>query len=209
MFKLLDLFCCAGGAGEGYRLAGFDVTGIDIEPQPKNPHRFIQADALEYLSKHWEEYNAIHASPPCQAYSKANNQWKGKRSYPDLIGATRDLLVKTNKLWVIENVPNSPIRKDLFLNGSTFGIKVHRPRIFEMNFEIDQPEVPFITPLKMGRKPKDGDIIQPVGHFSGVKYAAKEMGLPWMHQYELSQAIPPAYTKYIGETMFNILKSCG
>lgn len=209
MFKLLDLFCCAGGAGEGYKLAGFDVTGVDIEPQPKNPHRFVQADALEYLAEHWEEYDAIHASPPCQAYSKANNQWKGKHSYPDLIDATRSLLNKTNKLWVIENVPNSPLKKCLFLNGSTFGIKVHRPRIFETNFQIEQPEVPFITPLKMGRKPQEGDVIQPVGHFSGVKYAAKEMGLPWMQQYELSQAIPPAYTKYIGERMINILNCRG
>ena len=74
--KLLDLYCCAGGAGEGYKLAGFDVTGVDIRPQPKNPHRFVLADALEYLEAHGHEYDAIHASPPCQAYTKAGKQWR-------------------------------------------------------------------------------------------------------------------------------------
>lgn len=84
--RLLDLFCCAGGAGEGYRRAGFKVTGIDIEPQPHNPHSFIQADALEYVQAHGAEFDAIHASPPCQAYSMAAQaQRNAGKLYPDLL----------------------------------------------------------------------------------------------------------------------------
>ena len=196
--KLLDLFCCAGGAGEGYRLAGFDVTGVDIAPQPKNPHHFVLGDALEYLEKHGHEYDLIHASPPCQAYTKAGQQWRKEgREYPDLIGATREALEATGRPWVIENVPGAPLRNPITLNGSTFGIRVHRPRLFESSFPLVQPAVPPMKPVKMGRPIKDGEIVQPVGHFSGVRYAAREMGLPWMGQKELAQAIPPDYTKWI------------
>lgn len=133
--KLLDLFCCAGGAGEGYRLAGFDVTGVDIKPQPKNPHRFFLADALEFLEWHGHEYDAVHASPPCQEYTKAGKQWRKEgRKYPDLIAATREALQKLGKPWVIENVPGSPLQNPILLNGSVFEIKVHRPRFFEASF---------------------------------------------------------------------------
>jgi len=200
--KLLDLFCCAGGAGEGYRLAGFDVTGVDIKPQPKNPHKFILGDALEYLRKHGHEYDVIHASPPCQAYTKAGKQWRKEgREYPDLIAATREALVQVGNPYVIENVPGAPLIDPIFLNGSTFGIRVHRPRYFEASFALVQPEVPHMTPVKMGRPIKEGDIVQPVGHFAGVKYAAKEMGCEWMGQKELAQALPPAYTRWLGERL--------
>jgi DNA (cytosine-5)-methyltransferase 1 len=202
LVRLLDLYCCAGGAGEGYRLAGFDVTGVDIRPQPKNPHKFILADALEYLTEHGHEYDVIHASPPCQAYTKAGKQWRKEgREYVDLIAATREALQRTGKPWIIENVPGAPLRNPIFLNGSAFGIRVHRPRYFETSFPLAQPEVPPMTPVKMGRPIREGDIVQPVGHFSGVRYAAKEMGLPWMGQGELAQAIPPAYTQWIGERL--------
>jgi DNA (cytosine-5)-methyltransferase 1 len=205
--RLLDLYCGAGGAGEGYRLAGFDVTGIDINPQPKNPHNFIQGDAIEYLSEYGHEYDAIHASPPCQAYTKAAKQWRKEgRRYPDLISITRRLLQYTGKPWIIENVPGAPLLNPILLNGSVFNIRVHRPRLFETNFPIAQPEVLPMTPVKMGRPIKEGDIIQPVGHFSGVWYAAKEMGLPWMGQSELAQAIPPVYTQYISKYLLQYLK---
>lgn len=197
--RCLDLFCCAGGAGEGYRLAGFDVTGVDIRPQPKNPHRFIQNDALEYLRKHGHEFDFIHASPPCQAYTKASKQWRKEgREYPDMIAATREALVASGKPWVIENVPGAPLQNPIFLNGAAFGIRVHRPRYFESSLPLPQPDVPPTKPVKMGRPIREGDTVQPVGHFSGVAYAAREMGLPWMGQAELAQAIPPAYTQWIG-----------
>lgn len=198
--RCLDLFCCAGGAGEGYRLAGFDVTGVDIIPQPKNPHKVIVADAICYLLEHGHEYDFIHASPPCQAYTKAGKQWrKNGVEYPDLIAETRNALKKVGKPWVIENVPGSPLINPILLNGSYFGINVHRPRYFETSFALHQPFVPSMKPVKMGRPVKVGDIVQPVGHFAGVKYAAKEMGLEWMGQKELAQAIPPVYTRWIAE----------
>jgi len=198
--KCLDLFCCAGGAGEGYRLAGFDVVGVDIVPQPKNPHKIIIGDALAYAKKYGGEYDFIHASPPCQAYTKAGKQWRKEgKQYPDLISATRNVLKEIGKPWVIENVPGSPLINPIMLNGSFFGMKVHRPRFFETSFYLPQPKVLYVKPVKMGRPIKKGDIIQPVGHFSGVWYARKEMGLPWMGQKELAQAIPSAYTKWIAE----------
>jgi len=196
--KCLDLYCCAGGAGEGYKLAGFDVTGVDIKHQPKNPHKFVMSDAIEYLLKYGHKFDFIHASPPCQAYTKAAKQWRKEgRVYADLISDTRSALIKIGKPWVIENVPGAPLIDPVLLNGSYFGIKIHRPRYFEASFRLPQPEIPPSKPVKMGRPVKEGDILQPVGHFSGVKYAQKEMGLPWMGQKELAQAIPPVYTKWI------------
>jgi len=196
--RVLDLFCCAGGAGDGYKQAGFEVVGVDIEPQPKNPHCFVLADAISYLEENGHLFDLIHASPPCQAYSKAAKQWRKEgKSYPDLIAKTRDALVKIGKPYVIENVPGAPLVNPIFLNGSFFKINIHRPRFFECSFQIDQPFVPDMKPIKMGRPINEGDILQPVGHFSGVKYAQREMGLPWMGQKELSQAIPPCYTKWI------------
>lgn len=204
--RCLDLFCGAGGAGEGYSLAGFDVTGIDIVPQPKNPHKFILSDAILYLLEHGHEYDFIHASPPCQAYTKACKQWrKSGVEYPDLIAETRNALKKVGKPWVIENVPDSPLINPILLNGSVFGINVHRPRLFEASFPLPQPMVKKMSPVKMGRPIKEGDIVQPVGHFSGVRYAAKEMGLEWMGQKELAQAIPPVYTKWIANEFLRSL----
>src|SRR6266536_3632059 len=111
--KLLDLFCKAGGAGEGYRRAGFDVTGVDIEPQKNNPHLFVQEDALSFVAQHGREYDAIHASPPCQAYSmSAQTQRNAGKVYHDLIAATRRSLMETGVPWVIENVPGAPMRAD-------------------------------------------------------------------------------------------------
>jgi len=198
LVRCLDLFCCAGGAGEGYRRAGFDVTGVDIETQPKNPHRFIQADAMEFLREHGHEYDFIHASPPCQQYTKAAKQWRKEgRQYPDLISKTREALQANGKPWVIENVPGAPLLNPITLNGSTFGILVHRPRLFETSFPLEQPPMPPMKPVKMGRPIREGDVVQPVGHFSGVDYARRQMGLPWMGQKELAQAIPPTYTEWI------------
>lgn len=198
--RLLDLFCCAGGAGEGYKLAGFDVVGVDIKPQKNNPHTFILGDALEYCINNYQHFDAIHASPPCQQYSSSTRQWrKLGYQYDDLISKTREVLQKTGKLYVIENVPNSPLINPILLNGSVFNLKVHRPRLFETNFYLPQPHVPKVKPVKMGRKVQEGEVIQPVGNFIGVDYARKVMEISWMTGKELSQAIPPAYTKWIGQ----------
>ena len=134
---MLDLFCGAGGAGMGYSRAGFDVVGVDINPQPHYPFEFHQADALEYLADHWREFDVIHASPPCQAYSMASTQWrKSGKQYPDLIKPTRTALQKTGKSYVIENVVGAPLINPTILNGSFFGMRVRRTRLFETSFPI-------------------------------------------------------------------------
>ena len=103
--RLLDLFCGAGGAAKGYHNVGFDVVGVDINPQPRYPFEFIQADALEYVNKHGSKFDAIHASPPCQRYSVANRGLKTHHKFPDLLPATREAVLAQGKPFSIENVP--------------------------------------------------------------------------------------------------------
>jgi DNA (cytosine-5)-methyltransferase 1 len=208
--KILDLYCCGGGAGFGYEQAGFDVTGVDIVDQPKHQGKFIKADAIEYLNNNYHKYDVIHASPPCQAYSTSSMQFRiaGKK-YPDLIAPTREALIKTGKPYIIENVPGSPLVDPILLCGSMFGMRTYRHRLFESNMPIKAPNHPEHSHknAKMGRKPKDGEFIQYVGHFSGVKLVQEMTGLSWLGQYELAQSIPPQYTKYIGEQIVLLLTS--
>ena len=203
--RLLDLFCGGGGAALGYHRAGFEVVGIDIRPQHNYPFESIQADAMTYPL---EGYAAIHASPPCQAYSIAA---KGTgKTYPDLLDATRQRLIDSGALWVIENVPGAPMRADIRLCGCMFGLKVRRERWFETSwhhFELRQPCL------------HDGTAITVVGHGTptwtrlrlGRNVLTAEcraaMGIDWMTRAELSQAIPPAYTGYVGQRMIEHLRS--
>ena len=207
--KLLDLFCCAGGAGMGYHKAGFEVTGVDIKPQTRYPFRFVQGDALEYLRNHGHEFDAIHASPPCQVYSMASQQWRGEgKKYSDLVAPTRKELQKIGKPYVIENVPGAPLVNPIKLNGAMFGMKLRRVRLFETSFDMPFYLLPNEgkSMFRMGRPVKEGDIITPVGHFSNVPYARRVMGIEWMTGAELTQAIPPAYTEYIGRELMKVLK---
>lgn len=209
MYKLLDLYCCAGGSAYGYHKAGFEVTGIDHKPQPRYPFVFIQADALEYLEAHGHQYDAIHASPPCQFHSMASQQWRKQgKEYPDLIAPTREALKKIGKPYVIENVPDAPLIHPIKLNGAMFGMNVRRIRLFECSFEMPFHLMPpdRKSTFRIGRPCKEGDVITPVGHFSNVPYARKVMGIDWMTGAELTQAIPPAYTEYIGKHLMNILQ---
>lgn len=185
----------------GYFRAGFEVTGVDIKPQKNYPFEFHCMDGIEYLLKYGSQYDLISVSPPCQGYSKSTQQWRKEgREYPDMIGKFRDALTEVRKPYVIENVPNAPLVNPIFLNGAMFGLFVHRPRYFECSFPVIQPAMPFVQrPIKMGRPVAEGEYIQPVGHFSGVPYARKQMEIDWMNVGELAEAIPPAYTKYIGE----------
>jgi DNA (cytosine-5)-methyltransferase 1 len=213
--RLLDLFCCAGGAGEGYRRAGFDVTGVDIEAQPNNPHCFILGDALEYLEAHGHEYDAIHASPPCQGYSNLKAMHPGKK-YPLLIEPVRALLKRFGKPYVIENVEGAPLQEysDLFGNhgvvlcGSMFGLGIdrgflRRHRIFETSFSLPQPACNH-------RGPAVG--VYGHGGHTGKhrmlyrKEAAAAMKIDWMNRDEMCQAIPPAYTEYIGRYLLAQVK---
>ena len=206
--KLLDLCCGGGGAGYGYHLAGFEVTGIDVKPQPKYPFNFIQADALEYLANHWQEYDAFHASPPCQAFTSINFVWK--REHPNLIPAFRELLVKTGKPYIIENVPGAPLENPVMLCGTMFGLRVIRHRLFETNPVIWFPPATcqhWLRVVKHGRRPdRNKHFASVTGHFSDVEYAKEAMGIDWMGQAELAQAIPPAYTEWLGKQLLNHLR---
>lgn len=195
---LLDLFCCEGGAAEGYRRAGFDVTGVDIDDQPRYPGEFVKSDALEYLTLHGHEFDVIHASPPCQAHTKA--QRLRNNSHPELIGPVRELLLSLGRPFVIENVPGAPLREPVMLCGAMFGLRLYRHRLFETNWPLSAPIHPeHIAPqVKMGRPAKPHEMIQPVGNFSGVDEAREVMGMPWATRDGLREAIPPAYTHFIG-----------
>jgi len=206
--RLLDLFCCAGGAAMGYYRAGFtEIVGVDIRPQPRYPFQFVLGDAFEYVAAHGHEFDAIHASPPCQGYTKAAKQWrKSGKNYADLVSKTRNALIDCGKPYIIENVPDAPLINPVILNGAFFGMLVNRTRLFECSFEVPFFLLPTSKkPKKMGRAVCDGDVIQPVGHFSGVRYAKEQMGIDWMNQSELSQAIPPAYTEFVGR---HLLEAC-
>lgn len=199
--KLLDLYCCGGGAGMGYHQAGFDVVGVDITPQPKYPFEFIQSDALEYLKNNHHKFDVIHASPPCQAFTKAGKEQRSKgKVYPDLLNATREMLINIGKPYIIENVPDAPMVDPILLCGSMFDLKTYRHRLFESNIKLKVPPHPEhkAKNAKMGRPPKDGEFIQVVGHFSGVPFAREAMEIDWLGQKELAQAIPPSYTKFLG-----------
>jgi len=207
--KLLDLFCGAGGAGMGYHLAGFDVVGVDINPQPNYPFEFHQADALEYLELHGHEFDVIHASPPCQKFSIITRATGNEHKHPDLIEPTRELLEMAGKPYVIENVMRAPLVNALKLCGTMFGLKVIRHRLFECNPPI------YFSPTcqckdkhtQIGGKhgflggtyqDKMEGYITVVGATFKREVGAWAMGIDWMSRKELSQAIPPAYTKYIG-----------
>jgi len=214
--RLLDLFCCAGGAGEGYRRAGFEVTGVDIERQPNNPHTVVQADALAYLADHGSEYDAIHASPPCQGYSKLRAMHPGK-AYPMLIEPVRDMLRAIGKPYVIENVEGAPLQKysDLFgshgvvLCGTMFGLGVERGhlrrhRIFETSFPVRQPACNH-------RGPAVG-VYGHGGHTGKHRMLCREeaalaLGIDWMNRDEMCQAVPPAYTEFLGRALMRVCEA--
>lgn len=200
---LLDLFCGAGGAAKGYADAGFEVLGVDIDPQPNYPFEFIQADALEYPL---DGFNAIHASPPCQAFTKAR-KLQGN-VHPDHVAAIRERLEQQMSPWVIENVPGAPLRNPQLLCGTMFGLRTYRHRLFEhRGFCWSPPDHPgHLWPqTKMGRPPRDGEMLQIVGHFSGVPLGKEIMGMPWATQHELAEAVPVAYTEFIGRQLITAL----
>ncbi len=199
--RLLDLFCCQGGASAGYAAAGFRVVGFDIDPQPRYPFEFHQGDALA-LDPAWiaENFDAAVASPPCQAHTLA---WKlNKRDHPRLIEPTRGLLRATGLPYVIENVEaaRDELVSPVMLCGSMFGLQTYRHRLFETSFELRVPEhAPHrARTAKMGRPAADDEYMHIVGNFSGVERARGIMGMPWANRDGLREAIPPAYTDYIG-----------
>ena len=213
--KLLDLFCGAGGAGKGYMDAGFTVTGVDLHPQPDYPGEFIQGDAIAYLAAHGHEYDAIHASPPCQASSALTKGTNKGRQYLNLIPATRALLALHGVPTVIENVQGSDLRRDLTLCGEMFGLGVIRHRYFEANGW--QPIPPEHRPHR-GRVRGwrhgtyfDGPYLAVHGEGGGKGTVAEwqqAMGIHWTDSRKsIAEAIPPAYTRFIGGQILQHLES--
>lgn len=199
MLRALDLYCCAGGSSAGLARAGFDVTGVDHEPQARYPFRFVLADALDYVTAHGHEYDLIAASPPCQAHTRLQGRWG--REYPDLIAATRAALIASGKPWIIENVPGAPLINPIKLCGSMFGLKIIRHRLFETSPPIYFSPSTCSHPRRavglQGHRGAGREWITVTGHFSDVPLARRVMELPWMTQAELAQAIPPAYTEWL------------
>ncbi|MEW1828587.1 SAM-dependent methyltransferase [Streptomyces sp. NPDC088196] len=200
--RVLDLFCCQGGAAKGYTNAGFDVTGVDLAPQPRYPYRFIQADAVDFIHKHGAEFDFIHASPPCQFYTQC--QRIQGREHPALIAPTRAALEATGRPWVIENVEDAApeLRNPVTLCAAVFGMRTYRHRLFETGggFTFTPPRhLPHLAPLtKMGRPRAAGHFAHYVGNFSGVQEARDDMGVPWMNRDGIRECIPPAYAELIG-----------
>lgn len=220
--RVLDLFCGAGLAAIGYHLAGCEVVGVDINPQPRYPFRFIEANALSILDKDYHNFlrssfDFVHASPPCQQFSVSTAQYRAAgKKYPDLIADTRALLDELGLPYCIENVPNAPIRPDIRLRGDMFGLPVWKIRHFELGGWWSMQHS---FPTKKGSQ-REGDFIciygkggyrkhscQPVGwrpkfdQGSVAKTWAFAMGIPSgfgpFKDTEISLGIPPAYTKHI------------
>jgi len=205
--RLLDLFCGAGGAAMGYHQAGFDVVGVDIKPQPDYPFEFHQADALTYwpvsvLTGKWLEFAAIHASPPCQLYSDMHGS-----TGPDLIGPTRDMLEAIGLPYVIENVEGAPLHDPIKLCGSMFDLDVERHRLFETNWAIGNHHwpcrhriwAPRFDVYDHGKHYKARTVpVYGTGGGKAAEHWGRAMGIDWMTRAELAEAIPPAYTEWIG-----------
>ena len=198
---LLDLFSGAGGAAMGYHRAGFSVVGVDLNPQPRFPFIFVQGDALEFVARHGKEFDAIHASPPCQRFSVASKCRPGlAEKYPDLIEPVRELLIASGKPYVIENVPGAPLLNATMLCGQMFGLALFRHRMFESNVEL-----PFMLHghSKVGSKAgyvggkhgwRPGRIVSVAGNCAPIAESKRAMGIDWMSRPELAESIPPAYT---------------
>jgi DNA (cytosine-5)-methyltransferase 1 len=201
--RLLDLFSGAGGAAMGYHRAGFEVVGVDIRPQPHYPFEFHQADAMTYSL---DGFDAIHASPPCQRYSVATVFHPGRQAqHPDLVDPVRDLLDATGLPYAIENVMGAPLRNPVMLCGTMFnGLRVYRHRNFECSPPIYWPpyhNAHLFRPTEVGRRVAEHGWMTVAGHFSDVKAAGVAMGIDWMSRGELAEAIPPAYTEWIGRQL--------
>jgi DNA (cytosine-5)-methyltransferase 1 len=220
--RLLDLYCGGGGASWGYGLAGFDVVGVDIAPQRAYPFDFERGDAVEVLrsgftpevmSKVTEDFDAIHASPPCEKYTPLNARTPDAERV-DLVAITRELLEATGLPWIMENVPGAPMRPTFVLCGSMFGLgsgdrQLRRHRLFESNVLILAPQCRHIGQAigvygHGGPAPRYDTTTR--GGYQGYSDERQEaMGTDWMTRDKLSDAIPPAYTEYIGRQLLNYI----
>lgn len=205
----------------GYHRAGFtEIVGVDIQPQKRYPFEFVQGDALEYAAKYGHLFDVIHASPPCQVYSVTAVLSKG--NHLDLVGPTRDILQSLGKPYAIENVPGAPLENPMTLCGTMFpGLRVIRHRLFECDPVIWFPPSPCnhwgtVSACGRGKSTENPsgyipgtlenfDFITVVG-FDYIKHDGQvAMGIDWMTKKELSQAIPPAYTEWLGKQILELI----
>lgn len=214
--KLLDLFSGSGGASRGYDLAGFDVTGCDQEEHPEYPYPMIVGDAMSVLAcpDILAGFDVVTASPPCPRYSQMTPA-EHRDSHPDLVQPVREALQKWGGVYVIENVPNAPLLNPVRLCGTTFGLPIWRHRLFETNAPMLQPECDHRSQPKVygiyGDGPYSREFRRPDGKRRGdkarsVAHAQEIMGIDWMTEWDdLADAIPPAYTEYIGARLLDFL----
>ena len=207
--RLLDLFCCQGGAARGYADAGFEVVGVDIAPQPLYPYEFHLADALTF---DLDGFDVVHASPMCQSYSNMSNRYGS--DVPELIDVVRERLVAAGVPYVIENVCGArPHMVDpILLHGGMFGLPLWRPRLFESSLPlVAPPKAPRPTNALAvyGRREdrrrlwnrKDGTIL----YAASLAEARVGMEMPWADWQGVREAIPPAYTEFIGRQLLELL----
>ena len=235
--RILDLFSCAGGAGTGYHRAGFEVVGVDIDPQPNYPFPFVQGDALEVLRYlllgvkvgfsrdglgGWyglEDFDAIHASPPCQGYlnlGKVNKAQGRAYEHPDLIGDTRELLEQTGLPYVIENVQDArrELRNPVRVCGTGLHMPLRRHRLFESNIPLegvacrhDRYTVPkYWTGWRPNGEHRLSTVVQVYGNAGGTDEWPAAMGIDWMTNHEMAEAIPPLYSQHIGSQLIAHLR---
>lgn len=197
----------------GLHRAGFDVTGVDIAPQPRYPFEFILADALE---ADLSGYDFVWASPPCQRYTRAQNSSKNAEAHPDLVGPMRERLEAWGGLWIMENVVGAPLRNPAVLCGLALGLQVKRHRLFESNVLLLTPSCPSHDQdyyvvfghecrnrVRMGADPKGTRS----GRRNNIEVGKRAMGIDWMNRAELSEAIPPAYSEFLGRQIIAALKT--
>ena len=202
----------------GYHRAGFEVVGVDIEPQPRYPFEFIQCDAIAYIREHGHEFDAIAASPPCKVHTALKAF--SAAHHVDLVSDTREALIASGKPYIIENVPGAPLLDPIVLCGSSFDLGVQRHRLFESNIPLEgrpcdhkrQRELSPGYPTLRYHAGKPAVTMSPVvGVYGGgqglgkgeVDLWRKAMGIDWMVRGELSQAIPPAYTEFLGRQLYD------
>lgn len=225
--RLLDLFSCAGGAAVGYARAGFEVVGVDISAQKNYPFEHHVADAIEFVREHGHEFDVIHASPPCQLYSASANAHTAK--HPDLLEPTRAALIDVGRPYIIENVERAPLINPVLLCGTMFGLRapdvdgvelqMQRHRLFETSFPVGMAPAPCAhdsAPVggsykgARRRTPADRDQKRRGGYTPALSVRAALLGIDWMdmrNEHELAQAIPPAYTEWVGQQAMHYLEA--
>ena len=206
--KILDLFCGMGGAGMGYSRAGFDVVGVDIVPQLDYPFEFQQRDVFAITIDELLTFDAIHASPPCQAYSKASvRARRAGKVYPNLYPATRRLLVAIGLPYVIENVEGSPARNSVKVCGTQFGLGVQRHRLFESNLILHPHE----NRCSCKRQPiGNGGMVSVAGDLCTKGEALRGLGIDWCKhssKHQVVESIPPVYTEFVGAQLLSFMSS--